>query len=139
MDDLGMVTLLLLLGVGFSLYVGSLALGMDLGAGFMTFVEAVSSYDINGILNLIFNAISSPTNAVILAFAVSASFFASQSVRYTFAIFVLIATAQILFMPFTVLTEATALIPIEIRLLTQGFFGLLMVLAVIGFVMERRF
>ena len=139
MDDLGTVTLILLLGVGFALHVGSLAMGLDLGSGFTTFIEAITEYNINGLLNLIKNAIMSPVSAATLAFAIGASFISSQSVRYTFAVAVLVALSTILFMPFTILNEAVVAIPVVIRYLIQGFFALLMILAVIGFVMERRF
>ena len=139
MDDLGMVTLILLLGIGFALYVGSMAMGLDMGSGFISFIDAITENNIEGLLNIIISSIMSPASAAVLAFAIGASFISSQSVRYTFAVAVLIALATILFMPFTVLTEATATIPLAIKYLIQGFFALLMILAVVGFVMERRF
>ena len=138
MDDLGLVAIILLFGVGFALFMGGTAIGMDFGTGFGAFVDTISAFDVQGIIDLIIQSVTNPINAAALTVAFGASFLTGQSIRFTLAILILVAVVQLLFIPFTFMNEATSIMPVEIRLLISGFFSLLLIFIVLSFVSDRR-
>lgn len=139
MGQFGTIALILLFGVGFSLYAGSLGLGIDIGVGFTEFVNLINNFTIDSLLDLVLNAISNPINAAALLAVTGVSIITGNTARFTFAIAMLLGVTQILFLPFAFTTAATATIPETIRFLVQGFFSLLLVIATMSFVMERDF
>lgn len=137
MGNIGTVSLLLLFGMGFSLYLGGSILGLELGTGFESFVGIVSAGNVNDIIDLLINSIVSAAGLGTLALSGIVGY-ATQSSRYVLAI-VAISGLNFLFTPFIFINEATATIPTEIRLFVMGVFGILLTIAVLSFVMERDF
>ena len=133
MENLGTVAMLLLFGAGFALYVGS---GGEYAPGFLNFYTAVGSYDINGLINLIFQSITDITTWGIVAVVTALALVNSQSLKYTAGIAVMTAFASLFFTPFTFINGLA--LPIEIVYLIRGFFNFILMIAVIQFITEKR-
>lgn len=133
MQDIGTVALILLFAVGFVMYVGS---NGQYGIGFLELYNQVGTMDLKSIVNLIVSALSSSISIGTMVIATLFALTNSRSAAYIAGITILIAVAQIFFLPFTFYKEVP--FPNEIMMLTRGFFNLLLLLAVIGFVSEKR-
>jgi len=139
-EDLGLVCIILLFCMGFALYVGtdcSTAGSTNcLGVGFYEMWLFVGNVSVDGLLNILYTAIMDPlTIGILITGGVAA--FLSGNRNFTLPLIVLAALANILFMPFTFISSAP--IPVEFIWLIKGFFGILMLLAVLSFTIGRSF
>lgn len=134
MANLGFTATILLFGIGFALYAfDSTAYGM----GFALLVGLIADWNIAGIVNMMLGALSNPLSLGTMVVVTLASFGAGNTVKYTVGMVILIAMAQILFMPFTFIPEALSGVPTVIRYLIQGFFNLLLIFATLSFILEK--
>jgi len=133
MRGFGAVAMILLFAAGFTMYFGS---GGKYGIGFLELVNAVSTMDINTIANMVVGVISSKMFlAAVAVAALAAAAFTSSMYMVALAI-ILMAVANILFMPFTFVAELP--VPNEIMLFIKGFFNLLLLIAILDFVTGRE-
>lgn len=134
MAQLGFTATILLFGMGLVLWAFD---PTAYGIGFPQFVAYLTSWNIQGMVNLIMAALSNPLAIGSMVLVTLASFGSGNTVKYTVGMVVLIAMANILFLPFTFTTEALTAVPITIRYLVQGFFSLLLVFATMSFILEK--
>jgi len=132
-EDLGTICVILLFGIGFALAIGS---NFTYGMGFIELYNYAAFSSIDSIIQKIITAIINPMSLGIIGVSSMISLLSGNR-SYTIQVTLLAALAQMLFMPFTFISELP--IPIEIMYLIRGFFGILMILAVLGFVGSRRF
>lgn len=134
MGQIGTVAIMLLFGMGFALFVGS---GGTYGVGFLEMMQYMADYNTEGLVNLIINAVMNPLTLVTIAVITLATFGSGNTLRYTVGVAILVAIASIFISPFSFYNEAMGAIPIYLQYLIKGFFNLLLVLAVIGFVSDK--
>jgi len=140
MTQLGMISVVLLFGVGFALYVGTDCANLGgnncYGLGFIELFNGVAAGSIDAIVNVLLTAIADPLNiGLILTSGIAALLTGNRSM--TLPLIALVAVANTLFMPFTFI--ASVPIPIEVSWLIRGFLGITMVLAVLSFTVGRDF
>jgi len=133
MQNIGTIAILLLFGMGFALYVGS---GGEYGVGFIEFWNAIEGQDINSIIELIVNSLTSTVTIGTAAIAAVLGMVNSQSIRYAAGIVVLTALASIFLTPFTFYKDIP--LPTEITWLIQGFFNLVLLIAILQFITEKE-
>lgn len=138
MAQLGTVALFLLVGMGFALYVGS---NGQYGQQFYAYYSTITKFDINGMFNLILNALTQNGLGGILnigTIMVSGilSLALSQSIRYAVGIALITGVATLLFSPMTFLNELA--LPWQVSLLAGGFFNLLILVAMLQFIAEKE-
>jgi hypothetical protein len=146
MDDLGMVALLLLLGVGFAFYVGGPSICTYNGLtdcdeyavpGFVTILDTFGKGDFSTLFN---NNIYLPILAILGlgGIAIGAvGYFTGGDIKTYVALGVMSSIASWMLTPFTFLRSAL-LGESVISLFIVAFFNILLILAVLGFVMDRR-
>jgi len=153
MDDLGLVTMVLLLGVGFALYVGGPSIctfqglsGEDCASfavpGFFDFINLLATGDFSTLAN---TYIFTPLNGIIAvgAFGIALYTGSSDTLRTTLALTMLMTIANIFFVPLAYFrsiggTEIVAGTGFTMSMFVVGFFNLLLILTIVSFVMERR-
>ncbi|UCD07244.1 MAG: hypothetical protein JSW41_05475 [Candidatus Aenigmatarchaeota archaeon] len=140
MGQIGFISLVLLFGIGFAMYFGTLdaCAGTDncLGVGFIEFTNFLSS-DINTMINLIIAAVVSPTGLAIIGLLTAALVLQGQTGAFIVRV-VLIIGLNILFVPFTFVGELGA-VPFMIQLFIRTAFNLFMIIAVMSYTTGRDF
>ena len=132
MDDIGFVSLLLLLGIGFALYVGS---DYQYAPTFMVLTNYLVNNNTEGIVDLILTNVTSFVTIGSITLAGILSFTNSKAIETALGAVLLTALVTIFITPFTfyqgVITN-TALTPLS--WLITIFFNILLVIAVVNFV-----
>ncbi len=141
MVEYGSVALILLFGIGFAMYVGTIdacSVGSEncLGIGFISFINFLTSNDINAIIDLIIGAVVSPAGIGALG-AVTVALILQGQVGMLLVRVAVLISANILFVPFTFASDLP--VPLEIQWFIRGTFFLLMLLATISYTTGRDF
>ena len=149
MEDIGLVALLLLFGVGFTFYIGGPSICAWNGGtaaecsgyvpGFIIFMNALATGNISALINTyLLIPLTGIVTVASIGIAALAGYVNGESIRVQIAIVVLIPLANLLFIPFGFLNSAIFTYQ-PLGLFIVGFFNLLLLLALIGFVMDKRF
>lgn len=133
MAGMGTVAIMILFAVAFVFYVYN----PEYGFGFVEFLDSINNNDmsafINGVLSSLFTQLAAATIGIAAVAAL-----ATRNSDYLVAAFLLIGV-NALFVPFTFATAVTQNVPFMISILVRGFFNIILLLAIIGFIMGRDF
>jgi hypothetical protein len=148
MDDLGLVALIMLFGIGFAFYLGGPSIcHWTQGAaaacegyvpGFFSLLQTLATGDLSSFIN---TYIITPLTAIVsvgsIGIAALAGYISGESMRAIAGISIVIAMVNVLFVPFAFLNSAIFSYQ-PIGLFIVGFFNLLLLLAIISFVLDKR-
>lgn len=129
MAGIGLTATLLLVGIGFALYVGS---GGVYAPGFIALTQMGS---IQAMLNAIISSLSGITLGAVAIVSV-ASLTSGQSLKYTLAVAAVAAMSSFFLLPFTMVSNLG--VPTVIQMLITTFFNILLVVAMLGFILEKE-
>jgi len=138
-DDIGFVAMVLLFGMSFALYLGA---GDTFGSPFIQLITALGSggtMDFTWMINtFILIPLTDPLVIAVIGAAAAAGFVVGGGVKYGIGAAVASGIATVFFIPFTAVT-GIPVIPIEVSYLIRGFFALILIIAIMGFITEKRF